>query len=73
MMSGKEKFDYWWKIIFLIIFGLIAAFAAVYTIVSYPFSFLTLVYFVGMGGGAVFCVWAVKTLIKEYYYWKDKK
>ena len=72
-MSGKEKFDYWWKIIFLIIFGLIAAFAAVYTIVSYPFSFLTLVYFVGMGGGAVFCVWAVKTLIKEYYYWKDKK
>ena len=72
-LTKKEKFSYWAKIIFLSVFGLIAAFAAVYTLVAYPFSILTLIYFIGMGGGAVFCVWAVRMLVKEYYYWKNKE
>ena len=72
-LTKKEAFGYWWKIIFLAIFGVVAAFAAVYTVVSYPFSILTLIYGVFMGGAAVFCVWAVRMLVKEYFYWKNKE
>ena len=72
-LTKKEKFSYWAKIIFLAVFGVVAATAAVYTLVAYPFSVLTLIYFIGMGSGAAFCAWAVKTLVKEYYYWKNKE
>lgn len=72
-MTKKEAFGYWAKIIFLAIFGVITLGAAVYTLVAVPFSFLTLVYAVGMGGASVFCGWAVKTLVKEYFFWKNKE
>ena len=72
-MTKKEAFGYWWKIIFFAIFGIFAAFAAVYTVVSYPFSILTIIYGVFMGGAAVFCAWAVRMLVKEYFYWKNKE
>lgn len=72
-LTKKEKFGYWFKIIFLALFGLIAAFAAVYTLFGYPLSILTIIYFIGMGAGAVFCGWAVRMLVKEYYYWKNKE
>jgi hypothetical protein len=72
-MTKKEAFGYWFKIIFLAVFGLIAAGAAIYTFFWYPFSILTLIYGVFMGGGAVFCGWAVKTLTKEYFFWKNKE
>ena len=71
-MTKKEAFGYWWKIIFLAVFGLIAAGAAIYTVFWHPFSIMTLIYGLGMGAGAVFCGWAVKTITKEYFFWKNK-
>ena len=62
-MSGKEKFDYWWKIIFLAIMCLIGLAAGVYTLVKFPFSLLILLYVVmavvlgglsGLGARALF-------------------
>lgn len=70
-LSKKEKFEYWVKIIFLAIFGLAFASAAVYTLITYPFGILTIVYCVGTGAGAAFCIWAVISLIKEYIGWQN--
>jgi hypothetical protein len=65
-MDKKEKFDYWWKIIFFIIICPILAAAGIYTLFFNPFNFLNLIYFLGMGGGAVLSGYAVAVLIKEY-------
>ena len=65
-MTGKEKFDYWAKIIFFIIFALASGAAAIYTLLTYPFGVLTLLYFFGMGAGCAFSIWAATGLIKEY-------
>lgn len=65
-MDKKEKFDYWWKIIFFIIVCPILAAAGIYTLFFNPFNWLNVIYFLGMGGGAVFSGYWVVTLIKEY-------
>ena len=66
-MTGKEKFSYWWKILFLIIFGIVIGMAAVYTIIALPFNFGTLVYLLFGLAGFALCEWAASKLIREYY------
>jgi len=65
-LNRKEKFDYWWKIIFFIIFCLISATAAVYTLVAFPFNILNVVYFLGEGLAAAGTGFLAYTLLKEY-------
>ena len=65
-MTSKEKFDYWWKIVFLSIFGLAVGAAAVYTILTYPLSIFTILYFAIGGGGCGFSFLAAKKLFNEY-------
>lgn len=65
-MNSKDKIDYWWKIIFLAIFGLAMGAAAFYTIFAYPFSLLTVIYFLGTGAGSAFSLWAAVKLFKDY-------
>lgn len=73
-LTKKEKREYWVKIIFLSIFGLICAAAGLYTIIALPFSVMVLIYFIGMGVcGTAFCSWASVTLIKEYRNWIKKE
>ncbi len=65
-MTRKDKADYWFKIAFIVIFAVIIGAAGIYTIVSYPFSLLTLLYFALGCAGAFGCGWIAKKLIKEY-------
>jgi uncharacterized membrane protein YeaQ/YmgE (transglycosylase-associated protein family) len=74
-MEQKEKLDYLWKIIFLIVFGLIIGFAGIYTIIKFPFTIGTVIYMLFGIAGAVFCGWGAASFIKEYITIKknDKK
>ena len=74
-MERKEKFDYLWKIVFLIIFGLLIGVAGIYTIIRFPFTIGTLVYLLFGLSGAVFCGFGAASFIKEYITIKknDKK
>lgn len=74
-MTAKEKFDFWWKFIFLIVFGIVTGAAAVYTLVAFPITVLTIIYALGMGSGSFFCFRMARIIFKEYKYWtaKDKE
>lgn len=74
-MTTKEKFDFWWKFIFLIVFGIATGAAAVYTLVAFPITVLTIIYVLGMGSGSFFSFYMARTIFKEYKYWiaKDKE
>ena len=65
-MSGKEKFEYFWKIAFLVIFGLIIGVAGVYTVATYPFSLATVIYGLFAVSGLGACGLFSWKLIKEY-------
>ena len=78
-LTKKEKFGYWFKIIYLIIFGLICAFGSGYVVtmlVTGVFTnhfLLEPIYALFMGAGSVFCFWCVSWLYKEYKYWINKE
>ena len=74
-LTKKEKAGYIFKIIYLVIFGLIWVGTVVYMIASglYAFNLPTLLFYVIGGGGAIFCFWCVSWLWKEYKYWLNKE
>lgn len=78
-LTKKEKIGYWFKIIYLAIFGLICTFAAGYVVtmlitgVYTVHALLEPLYVLIMGGAAVFCFWSVSWLYKEYKRWMDKE
>lgn len=72
-MTKKEKFSYWFKIVYLAIFGTVTAAAAGYTLFAYPFSLAVLIYCLFMFGGSAFCVWAIRMIYKEYKHWIAKE
>ena len=72
-MTAKEKFDFWWTIIFLAVFGLATGAAAIYTLIAFPITVLTIIYALGMGSGSVFSFVMVRRIYKEYKYWSAKE
>ena len=78
-LTKKEKFGYWFKMIYLFIFGLVCAFAAGYvttlliTGVYTVHVLLEPLYVVFMGAGSIFCFWCDTWLYKEYKYWINKE
>lgn len=74
-LSKKEKAGYIFKIVYLLIFGLIWVGAITYMIASglYAFSLPLLMFYIIAGSGSIFCFWCVSWLWKEYKYWINKE
>ena len=72
-LSKGDKAKYWALMIFLGIFGLGMLFASIYTLATYPFGILTLVYGIGTALGFAFCLWSIIWWAKEYKMWLNKE